>query len=719
MQSVSAAFKTAILGTERQIKKKVEIYFLDNSMISGSPSYSASSTRDAVYTPASAAFDGKSEMELKYAWIGSDIYPSVDTYPVPSGGQVGWWSNTLSDGSGNFAVAETLAIDYGVSQILTSMHISCDEWFGYPVNFQIHYATVASPGGGDWTLVTSVTGNANASWVFAPPAQITLRHLRLSITKWSAPNKCAKILEMDMGYNADVSSQVKSFSITKERNADDESTSLPYGNSSANELRLVLDNTSGNYFTRNTSGPYYGYLKTDRKVKVWLGVVLANGTIEYVPQGTYYTVGWQAALNSPEVTIIARDEAKRMMDMDFSTSTIYEDQTVSQLANLIATAYGLGVSSLLIDATTEVLPYAYFEKAKYWTHLNALAAGEGGAIYFDENGKLVFENRAHMFGARLTAQANPGATSLTLSSVYGLTPSSDITIDNGSTHEDCFITAAWDGVSHTVPLDVGISGTYPINSYLYRKTEGPVATFDISDVITDITDEYVLDKARNKIEVSATPLVVPKDGAGNPVREYVWELDEGITVPASSHTDIDVFFTKDGVLNDVTYPLGYTITTQVGGDQAFITTSWQPTSSYAWGGHLRISNSKGSPVTVIGLRIDGVPLSERGGIVETAKDTALISEQGERAFELKSRFIQRRSHAAAIAASLLAAWKDPGRAISIPNSIGLPHLQLADRIRITDGIGLANANLNNHFFVTRISLDFDGGLSASYDCTPA
>jgi hypothetical protein len=52
--------------------------------------------------------------------------------------------------------------------------------------------------------------------------------------------------------------------------------------------------------------------------------------------------------------------------------------------------------------------------------------------------------------------------------------------------------------------------------------------------------------------------------------------------------------------------------------------------------------------------------------------------------------------------------------------LGLFHHQLGDRIKINDSeLGYSDANLNNHFFITRIELDFDGGLGGRYSLLPA
>lgn len=714
MQTVTADFLSAIVANEREIKVKAEITLLDNVIIGGTPSYSASSTLDAILTPASHAFDAVLAPQKKFAVVG--MYPADDIYPVNGDGssEVGWWSNTQANSSAVFGTAETLAIDYGATQTIGGVSVLGDSWLGgYPVDFDVHYSNVGSPGASDWTLITSVTGNAQTNWAYTLPASVSARHLRLFITKISTPSARAKVIEFLGGFTIDVTDRIKSFTLTKERNAADESTTLPIGNSSANELELVLDNTDGYFYQRNNNSPYYGYLKRDRKVKLWIGVVLPNGSIEYLPQGVFYTAGWSASRGSPEVRVTSRDKAKKMMEQDYTTSIVYENKTISQLAVIVAQAFGLTAGEYSVDATTEVIPYAYFTKAKYWTHLDKLAAGETGAVYFDENEDLIFENRSHMFSTRLTYGTLPGATTINVASVYGLSAGNTLYITDHQHSESITIHAGWDGSSLTLPLTAPLTYEYMGSAFVHKKAV--VATLRDSDVLMDMDDQFVLDKAKNKIEVKATPLVVPLDGLGQPVIETIWQLDEGVTVPAGSYETLDVFFSKEPVIKNATYNITITITTETPGDEAFITASWQPSVPYAWGGHLRLTNAKGSAVVVIGCVLSGVPLDTLGGLTAKAEDDTLIAQEGERTYSVESPYIQRRAHAQAIANMLLATWSDPLAPVSA-KGIGLPHLQLGDRIKLIDTeLGLIDNNLNNHFHLTRIVLDYDGGLDGTYD----
>jgi hypothetical protein len=739
VQSVSNEFLTAIMATERKILYHVEITLLDNPPDWMGASYSASSTYDATLTPPSQAFDGVNYPQRKFAWVGEDCFPGDDLYPVAPDGssQVGWWSDNQCDASGNFASSEWVAVDYGSAQHIEVVSVHCYKLWGYPLNPTIEYATAASPGAGDWTALTETPLVDNASeyyysLVYVLGSAIDARHIRLTFSQWSKASRRAKIIEVEPGWTIDVSDRVKSISITKERSAEDESSTLPIGNSSANEVKIELDNTDGYFYQYNASSPYYGYLVRNRKVRVWFSLGL--GATDELPQGLFYSVSWRGSRSSPAVSLTAWDEAKRMQETECDTFPVYESKKISEVVQLLAEHYGLTVGDYSIEATDETIAYSWFDRDNYWRNLNALAEGETGAVYFDESGTLIFENRYHTVSARLASAASSGTNSITVDSVYGFQIGDTIRIDGvdasgTSVYENAVIDAAWDG-STTITLTGNLTNSYVANCYVYLASHAIVATYDDTNFVIDLDDEYVLDKARNKIVVDAKPLRVPLDGMGNPVIGTVWQLsdtDDPLIIDALGSYDITITFESQPVLSNLSYSVEVVLTGEDMVTSATVTNDpggaldheWQDGGPFAWGGKLRITTTNPNDVLIVGIEINGVTLEETGKIAGTAEDTSLIPWQGERLYALTSAFIQTRTHAQTLADHLLLRYKEMPPPLNV-KGIGMPHLQLADRVKINDSeLGYSDANLNNHFYVTRIQLDYDGGLSGEYVLMPA
>jgi hypothetical protein len=735
MQSVSAGFLTGILADERRILQHTEITLVDNPPNWASATCSASSTLDPILTPVTQAFNGKNYPQRKFAWVGEDCFPAGDLYPVAPDGssEIGWWSENSGDENGNFASPEWIQVDYGANIQVEAVAVHCYKLWGYPLDPVVQYST----NGTDWTTIAVTPMNDSASslyWsiVYLLPSLIEARYIKLTFSQWSKPNKRAKIIELEPGWTIDVSDRIKSINILKERSADDESSSLPIGNSSANECNIEIDNTDGAFYQHNTSSPYYGYLKRNRKVRVWFALGLDDE--EYLPQGVFYTVSWQGSRTSPSVKVTAWDGAKRMMETQCSTFPIYENKRISEVAQLLVEHYGLTVGDYRIFPTAETIPYTWFAKNDYWSNLQALAAGETGCVYFHENGRLIFENRYHIATGRLTAQANSGATSIVVDNTFGLETGDTITVDGVDTsnvhvQEDVTIDGSWDG-SLTIPLTSALTNTYKARSYVYLASDPVCEVYDESNFTIDIDDQYTLDKCRNKIEVHAKPLRVPLDGMGMPVIATVWQLsdtDDPIIIPAGGYYDLDIEFSSQPVLSNLTYSVEVILTGEDLDTFAELTNDpggaiqheWQDGGPYAWGGKLRISTTNANDVLIVGVLLNGVVLEETGKIAGKASAESLITWQGERSYTLTSNFIQSRIHAQALADQLLLRYQDMQPALSV-TGLGLFHHQLGDRIKINDSeLGYSDANLNNHFFITRIELDFDGGLGGRYSLLPA
>jgi hypothetical protein len=739
MQSVSAGFLTGILASERRILQHTEITLVDNPPNWTGASFSASSTLNATLTPAGQAFNGRNYPQRKFAWVGEDCFPAGDLYPVAPDGssEVGWWSDNSGDADGNFAAPEWVAVDYGATISMEAVSVHCYKLWGYPLDPTIEYSTVASPGPGDWTAVAVAPRVDDASSLYYSlayilPSLTPARHVRLTFQQWSKPNKRAKIIEVEPGWTIDISDRIKSISVTKERNATDEGSTLPFGNASANEINIEIDNVDGAFYQHNTTSPYYGYLKRNREVRLWFALGL--DAEEYLPQGVCYTVTFGGARMSPSVKIAAWDKAKRMGETNCETFPIYEGKKISEVAQLLTEHYGLTVGDYSIEVTPEIIAYTWFAKNNYWANFQALAAGETGAVYFDESGVLVFENRYHIATGRLSAAATAGASSIQVDTAFGLVVGDTIRIDgvnnsDEAVQEDVVIDAAWNGTALTIPLTTTLTNSYKQRSYVYRASHPVVATYDDTNFTIDIDDLYTLDKSRNKIEVNAKPLRVPMAG-GLPVMDTVWQMsdtDDPIILSNGEHIDIDITFESMPVISNMTYSVEVVITGEdmvtlaelTNDPSGALSHEWQDGGPFAWGGKLRIASTNANDANIIGILISGVTLEETGKIAGKAVDTSLTSWQGERIYTLTSNFIQKRSHAQALADDLLLRYKDMQPALNV-EGLGLFHHQLADRIKINDSeLKYNDANLNNHFFLTRIDLDYDGGIGGKYQLLAA
>jgi hypothetical protein len=413
MQSVSAEYLAAITAPTRKIVSRVEIAFLDNSMLQGVVS-AAADELDATHNPVELVIDTLDKCKKRLAFAdphlgAARVLPGTaddPLYPMTSEG--GWWGNTHSDDDGYISGGETVTLTFSLAQIIRAVRFGADSRLGYPVDFTMEYWT-----GSAWIEIVDVSGNTLTEYLYQMPAAATTTKARITITRVSHGRSYAKLLEFEVGQIEDMSARVQTWEILKEREAEG---SQPVGNASMNSASIVLDNTDRAFY-RKSGSAYAPYLVENRRIRVWCGVVLADGvTEETLAQGTFYSRDWEADEGSPTARVTAWDRAKRMSEEEYSTSQVVEGQTHAELATLLGSDYGLQVYEMAIDpAADDVVPYGWFEAASYWSHLKALATGQGGAVYFDELDRLVFESREYLAGKTTSV-----ATLTDLNAIFGI-----------------------------------------------------------------------------------------------------------------------------------------------------------------------------------------------------------------------------------------------------------------------------------------------------------
>ena len=398
MQDVSDGYLDAIVAPERRIVSRVLVTFIDNETI-GKAIVVTAGESDADLLPASNVVDTKTSVR-KFAFADhydetdaqdrARVFPASDLYPMTNDG--GWFGDTLSDVDGDISGGEAIELDYGASPVdVFSLGWWADEYLGRPVDF-----TVETYNGSSWTTRATITGYAQNDWSLGFDSAISIYKLKITITKVDHGYSYAKLLEVEAGMTVDLSDRVISWEILKEREHQNGST--PVGNISANQLALQLDNSDGVFF-RKSGSLYAPYLIANRKIRVYCGVRLDDETDEYVAQGVFYTRAWKSDEGSIETSVTAWDRSKRLSEEEYQTSVVVEGSTISDLVNLLADAFGLGVAEMVIDpAADEIVDYAWFTPASYWSHLRDLAIAAGGVIYFDELNRLVFESLDYLAG---------------------------------------------------------------------------------------------------------------------------------------------------------------------------------------------------------------------------------------------------------------------------------------------------------------------------------
>lgn len=196
--------------------------------------------------------------------------------------------------------------------------------------------------------------------------------------------------------------------------------------------KLTLDNSSGKYTPENASGPLYGYLLPQRRIKIQNDDGSTVRTM-FVGWIEFPTVEWSpaGASTGKVVATLVGQGAKQLLDdlearleqyADVTADTVIAD--VLQQATIPPASPGLWVlgqagNSELGETTTlgtesdysdietgvTVFPtYGDKETRSGWDVIKEVTIAERGRFYFDRDGKAIFWNRHHL----LTDTVNDG-----------------------------------------------------------------------------------------------------------------------------------------------------------------------------------------------------------------------------------------------------------------------------------------------------------------------
>ena len=368
----------------RQIYGKLEVTYTD-PFSDESIQVIASETGKDTY--ADEAVDNITEP--KYKWFSlHDNKLDGSFHPLPSAREysVGWWSTSLSDLDGSFSNAPTISVIFDARSLLTLKVVGDSLLDAYPVDFTITAYNAAN----DVLHTENIVGNTEVNWNKAITPILSVTKLVLAISKINKAYSAAKVTEF---YSAVVETyvedKIESFNILEEIGYN--SGSLPIGNISANELDVSLDNADKRFDISNNQSTLFGLLKKNRRIRVFLGVEIIEGVIEWYPFGVFWTTSWNVPKNSLVAYTTARDRLELLRFTDFINSRLYTNWALYSLFELVLTDAGLTVDDYELDVALQdiTLPYAWFDRMSHRDALQELTKCSLVQVFCDKVGKIV------------------------------------------------------------------------------------------------------------------------------------------------------------------------------------------------------------------------------------------------------------------------------------------------------------------------------------------
>lgn len=256
-------------------------------------------------------------------------------------GEVGFCSDVLCDGTGLFGVFQTIQFIFGSTHSSIGLTITFDTLSG---EYATAFDMTAYDASNAVIATVSVTGNTLTT--VSPLGQLNnYKKILITIKNWSVPNRRARVTEVDFGI-VKVYTDDNLISMNLIEQMDLISANMPSA-----EFKFTVDNSDRSFNIMNPTGFYKG-LQQQQQVKAEIGLDLGNGTVEYIPLGSYLLYDWL----SDEGSITASFTSKTNLDLMFNFS--YQNLIVNSqsLYNFAVAIFAVcGITNYVIDASLSAI----------------------------------------------------------------------------------------------------------------------------------------------------------------------------------------------------------------------------------------------------------------------------------------------------------------------------------------------------------------------------
>lgn len=650
---VTAAFTGAVRARSRRITARVSINFTDLLL---DETVAASATAENRVSATDQVVNARSATSYKYFTLDGNVslngtfHPAPGTPELQNFTELGYWSDTLSDGAtGVFTDAPVITTTFA-SRVVSSILILGDtKRREYPVDFTLELLS-----DGVVQRTTNVVGNTEVSRsVVLSGAESGIDSLRLTISKWSQTNAVAKITELStavvQSYDAE---EIEKISVVEQREISNEN-SIPIGNIAAAEASLTLINVNRWFDANNESSPVYQTVKPNAKVDVEIGV-WTGSAFEYIPMFTGWTKGWNVPERSIIAQVAARDRLELLRQTRFSTSVVTENRTFAEWFQVVLNDAGLTGEDFSIDPelNTSVynVPFGWFGNVSHRRALEQLATACSASVYQDRNGIIQVKSIIALAKDQVAV-------------------GDQITTESG----DSLVTES--GIDFIVTED--------------SEPATPFWTFDRSDYV-DKNNQPIYENLANRIVVTTQPLV---KNTGQTV--YTTSSAEPEEINPNTTETYTIFFSDDPVADAVA-----SISPTVSG------VSITDQTAYSWGMRIEVTNANATEQEFL-FSVTGSTFEVKGQKTVIEENTDSIAENGEQTFSFPpNRFLQTKPLAVEIANSLPSYFADPERDLTANfEPGGDPSLELGDRVAVTDIYQTKEYNIIEQTLV------YQGGLS--------
>lgn len=384
MLTVSDGFKQAIVAPNRLVRANVHLEvldtdaWLDNEKVASSH---ASISRLEQVTNRVRRTQGAMATFEPNRWRldGSFVIPPQQG-ELPEA-EVGWWGDNFCDADGYFNPSESVVITCGALYNAAGLTITFDpagqEWG--------RDFTVTVYGEDDVVIHQEQVIDHNKATYMVNRNLPRFYKVDISIARWSAGHRRAKLLEVDFGFVEDYGAG-NLISLSTITEIDPTGATLPAG-----ELRFKLDNSDRRFDILNPTGLYY-FLQQRQRVTVTMGVEV-NGVIENVPAGTYYLSEWKSDHGTLTASFTARDAIDLLAQGTYRKGRLAVMSVYDLIVDIIEDA-GASIPYTIDEALQSVLVLACVPIVSHRDALQFAAMAGRAVVRASKQGMLLVERLA-------------------------------------------------------------------------------------------------------------------------------------------------------------------------------------------------------------------------------------------------------------------------------------------------------------------------------------
>lgn len=393
MTESSAAYKTAVVADARRTYIRAVINIIDPDIVFGSASVSS----DAGYSKTAQLTDAEFVTGDNYTTLEKNRWlldGTFDTIPDEVVRQVGVITGGISGTDGAFTEAQTATINFSGVETLQAitLQFSGSYYDGVPEDFTVTCGSQIFTKAGNTESRVEFSG-----FTIASPTSITV-----SVTKWSMPNRHARIIEIFPGLHEEWSGDdVCELSVNQQSNF--AAAALPYGTAT-----LSVDNTTRRFEPTSPDGIFKS-IEERQGIDISIGVLLATGAVEYKQVGRYYQYsgGWKTGQNAMTIQWSLVDIVGLLADREYippstlpTTAGGWIASVVGQLGKNFEADYVVNAS--LADVALSPDDRANVTGKRCADILSWIAMAVGGYIGADAStGKLALKSLPAVGGALL------------------------------------------------------------------------------------------------------------------------------------------------------------------------------------------------------------------------------------------------------------------------------------------------------------------------------